>query len=428
MIGIKGTGMAPLAVNLKNMGIKISGSDFSEIFFTDELLKKHGLKVMSPFSPGNIPADTELVVSSTAYNSKNLEIQEAEKRGIRILSYPEVIGLLSKSLKSVAVCGSHGKTTTSALLSYILSRSDKGVLHNVGSIVPQLLGYKAKKTDIFVFEADEYQNKFKYFNPDIVVLTNIDYDHPDFFKTDKEYKNTFYEFVSKIPNDGLLIYCSDDKNAKIAAKYAKCKTISYGFNDGADFFSDRNKFRTKLIGRHNILNISAAEICASHLGIPEVTIKRAVAGFRGVKRRLEFIGKKIINGQQCIMIDDYGHHPTEIKTTITGLKNYYPDLELWTIFQPHTFSRTKALFDDFTRCFGDSDKTIILDIYASKREATGDVHSWDLVKAAQRVQSKPIFYKQDTQKAAEFIKSKIKAPSVIMTIGASNVWQLHELL
>ena len=168
MIGIKGTGMAPLAVNLKNMGIKISGSDFSEIFFTDELLKKHGLKVMSPFSPGNIPADTELVVSSTAYNSKNLEIQEAEKRGIRILSYPEVIGLLSKSLKSVAVCGSHGKTTTSALLSYILSRSDKGVLHNVGSIVPQLLGYKAKKTDIFVFEADEYQNKFKYFNPDIV--------------------------------------------------------------------------------------------------------------------------------------------------------------------------------------------------------------------------------------------------------------------
>ncbi|PJE51560.1 MAG: hypothetical protein COV29_00165 [Candidatus Yanofskybacteria bacterium CG10_big_fil_rev_8_21_14_0_10_36_16] len=478
MIGIKGTGMAPLAVNLKNMGKIITGSDSSQVFFTDELLKKQKINILSPFKAGNIPSDVDLVITSTAYDSKNPEIKEAETRGLSVLGYPEVIGLLSNSMKSVAVCGSHGKTTTTAVLSYILSRSNIGVLPNVGSIVPQLINYKpdfpsglinlekseakssidTRRTDgtssvnakiltkefvkpegigskdlalaghnlsqvnmpWFVFEADEYQNKLRHYSADIVILTNIDYDHPDFFKTLNEYKKVFVDFVKRIPKDGLLIYCSDDKEASKISIYAKCPKIAYNLE-----LLDLSKWEIKLAGQHNILNTMAAILAAKHLGVDEDTIKKAVANFQGVKRRLEFIKNTRINGQDCVLIDDYGHHPTEIKASIKAIKEKYPNKVLWTVFQPHTFSRTSALFDDFAKSFKESDKTVVLDIYTSAREKSGSIHSRDLVK---QMNSSNVFYKKDIQQTAKFLKQKINSPSVIMTIGASNVWELHELV
>lgn len=451
MIGIKGTGMSALAVNLKSMGIEVSGSDYAESFFTDSLLAKHKIKVKSPFSTDNIPQSVNLVIVSTAYNNKNPELQEAGRQDLKILTYPQMLGLITKKLKSIAVCGSHGKTTTSGVLSYVLSKTVYRPIVNVGSIVPQLVNYRARNPKLFVFEADEYQNKFQYFFPNIVILTNIDYDHPDYFKTPAHYKSVFQDFVKKVPRSGLLIYCADDKSCRDVAKYAKCKKINYGFSKQANAriadikinpatmtFDLRTShvlrstampenivLNSRLLGKHNALNLAAAAICASYLKVEEAQIKKTIMMFTGTKRRLEITRKLKINGHNCLVIDDFGHHPTEIRATIETIKAAYPDKTIWSVFQPHSFSRTQALFGDFARCFDRSDKIIILDIYGSKRETSGKVHSRDLVKA---IKSANAFYRPDIQKAAIFIKKKINSDSIILTIGASEVWRLAELL
>ncbi len=444
MIGIKGTGMSALAVNLKTMAIEVTGSDYSETFFTDDFLKKQGIKVLSPFSPKNIPARTDLVVVSTAYNNKNVEWQEAEKRGLEVVTYPEMLGRITHELSSIAICGSHGKTTTTGALSYLLSKTSYQPIVNVGSIVPQLLNYRSKHPKLFVFEADEYQNKFRYFEPRIVILTNINYDHPDFFRNPYDYKLTFKNFIKKIPRDGLLIYCADDADASDVAKETHCRKISYGFSKSAQLkivvqnilpskmnFSVSEtgnpviKFTSKLIGNHNALNLTAVAACAKYLKLPVGKIQKSIANFVGTQRRLEVKKKTTINGQPCIIIDDFGHHPTEIREIIATIKKAYPEMILWTVFQPHTFSRTEALFDDFTKAFKQSDKTIILDIYASKRETVGKISSRDLVN---EIDSPDVFYEPDIKSAAQFLKKEIKKPSVILTLGASEVWRLVELL
>ncbi|MEX1063780.1 MAG: UDP-N-acetylmuramate--L-alanine ligase [Candidatus Paceibacterota bacterium] len=443
MVGIKGTGMSTLAVNLKHMGIKVSGSDYPESFFTDELLKKQKIKVMSPFAAKNISPQTDAVVISTAYNNKNDEVQEAEKRGLTILTYPEVIGSLTKKLKSIAVCGSHGKTTTSGLLGYIFSQTKFKPLINVGSIVPQLINYKASpKTKLFIFEADEYQNKFEYYQPHTVILTNIDYDHPDYFKSPRHYKSIFKEFVKKIPRNGLLIYCADDKDNRDVAKNTSCKKIGYGFSNFADYQIVINemkpgnmsfainapklkntKFSTRLIGQHNALNATAAVLCASNLGVSLKETASALKKFNGTKRRLEVIKTSRIKGHECLQIDDFAHHPTEIRNTLRAIKTAYPGTQLWTVFQPHTFSRTQALFNEFAGSFNESDKTIILDIYGSKREGTGKIHSKDLVKKI-----RGSIYKPGIKEAAEFIKKNVDRDCIILTAGASNIWEMHGLI
>ncbi|MBI2669945.1 MAG: UDP-N-acetylmuramate--L-alanine ligase [Candidatus Yanofskybacteria bacterium] len=450
MIGIKGTGMSALAVNFKHMNIEVTGSDFDEKFFTDTLLKKQDIKIKTPFAAANIPKNTQLVITSTAYDNKNQEIQEVRRRNLPLLTYPQALGLLTRELSSVAICGSHGKTTTSGALGFLLSKTVYNPIINVGSIVPQLLKYKAQKTKLLVFEADEYQNKFEYFYPKIVILTNIDYDHPDYFKTSAHYKLTFKNFIKRIPQDGLLIYCADDKNCRDVAQSAQCKKINYGFSKYADcqininritpakmtfsthlevellkLRSSTSKWQSKLIGNHNALNLTAAALCAAALDVPTKQIKKAITNFVGTKRRLEITRRLRINGHHCLVIDDFGHHPTEIKATIATLKTAHPDKTLWTVFQPHTFSRTEALFNDFSKCFDKSDKTIVLDIYASKRETKGKIHSKDLVK---KIGSSGVFYKPSIELAAKFLKTKIKTPSIILTLGASEVWRLAKLL
>lgn len=444
--------MSALAVNLKHMGFEVTGSDHSEMFFTDPLLKKHGLKAKTPFAALNIPRETDLIVASTAYNIKNnAELAEAQHRGLKVLSYPEALGALTRQLKSIAVCGSHGKTTTSAVLSYILSQTKYRPIVNVGSIVPQLVDYQTSQPKLLVFEADEYQNKFQYFSPWIVILTNVDFDHPDYFRDQKHYQSVFKEYLKRIPRQGLLIYCADDEGAVEVARSAKCPKISYGFSKKADYqieISDisskgttfglkkagknPSRFSSRLIGKHNALNLSAAIICARFLKMAGKQITRAIENFAGTARRAEVKKAVLINGFKCLIIDDYGHHPTEIKSTISALRAAYPKLTLWTVFQPHTFSRTQALFNDFAESFDQSDFTIVLDIYPSKRETEGSIHSTDLVKKMHTRGSGTfddhIYYKANIDLAADFLKKNINSDSLILTIGASNVWELEKMI
>lgn len=448
MIGIKGTGMSALAVNLKHMGYVISGSDSSESFFTDQILISNKIEVKSPFSADNIPDQTDLVIISTAYNNTNPEVAESNRRQLTIKTYPEILGLLSQELQSIAICGSHGKTTTSAALGYIMHTSRYNPLINVGSIVPQLRDYVAHDPQLFIFEADEYQNKFQHYYPWSIILTNIDYDHPDFFKNERQYLNSFKQFIAKLSPEGLLVYYKDDDNILTIAPTVKARTISYGTSDSADYhvtvgtITDSHMdftishagivlgdFRSLLLGQHNALNLTAAIIMARELGISLDDISKAISEFSGTKRRIELLKTIKINSHDVIIIDDFAHHPTEIKATLNTIKTAYPDRNIWVVFQPHTFSRTEALFDDFSQAFELADNVIILDIYGSTRESSGNITAQDLVHAIAKTNpDKDVYHAHDLDEASEIVKNSITADSILLTMGATELWRLKDLL
>lgn len=441
MIGIKGSGMASLAVALKNLGVKISGSDTKDVFFTDELLKLNKIPFFTDFSEKNLPLDAELIIASTAYNDKNnIEILGAKNLKTPLVSYPEILGALSASQESVAVCGSHGKTTTSAMIGFIMQKNGANPHLVVGSMIPQLATYVPHGAGLLIFEADEYQNKFLYYRPKHIILTNIDYDHPDFFPNKKIYLETFKNFISRLPNNGTLVYWQDDKETKKLLPLVKAKKISYGFNKNADYRIRNVKhsangysfslfrhdslvgnFKMRVFGDHNILNAAGAIILALRFGLPVKKIVPALWTFRGTKRRLEILKKIKINGSPCVIIDDYGHHPTEIRVTIETLNQIYPHHQLICVFQPHTFSRTEALFRDFAKSFKGVDFVLLLDIYKSAREQAGKISSADLAKSVSNAKA---FYTPTLDNAFVQIKKLVKKPSVILTLGAGDAWKL----
>lgn len=443
MIGIKGVGMTALAEILKFRGKDVVGSDTEEKFFTDEILKKRGIKFYEGFNAANLEAEEpELIIYSTAYADENPEIAAAKNQNISILSYPEALGLISKEGDCVAVSGTHGKTTTTAMLGFVLSElgADPTVL--VGSAVPQFGGNaRVGKGKNIVVEADEYQNKFLRLNPFGIVLTSIEYDHPDFFKTESDYISSFENFIKKIPQDGFLTACFDDKKVEELSRDAFCRVISYGLNNGdwqaknieqiageTIFDVLRNNapmgtFKIKLFGDHNVLNALAVIATVSHLGYDLEKIKGALNNFSGTIRRFEIKGE--VNG--VTIVDDYGHHPTEIRVTLKAARERYSGKRIWCVFHPHTFSRTKALFPDFVQAFNDADKIIVLDVYGSAREKAGEVHSKDLVEALKK-QGKDALYLATIPEVVDFLMGQVEAGNVVITMGAGDVWRAGEEL
>jgi UDP-N-acetylmuramate--alanine ligase len=292
-----------------------------------------------------------------------------------------------------------------------------------------------------VIEADEYQNKFLYFNPQAIVLTSAEYDHPDFFKTPEEYNDAFKNFVMKIPADGFLVACTDDKNVLEIAQAAKCKIISYGLtsgdwqakniiqkNGGMEFEvlekgESRGVFKIKLVGEHNVANALAVIATAKELGYDTEKIRAALEKFLGAVRRFEIKGE----AAGVLVIDDYGHHPTEIRVTLEAARQKYPDRRIWCVFHPHTFTRTKALLSDFAKSFGAVDKTIVIDIYGSAREVAGGVSSGDLVEEIKK-EGKDALYIPTISEAADFLAKEVKSGDVVITMGAGDVWRVGELL
>ncbi len=436
LIGIKGTGLSSLAVLLKKMGYVVSGSDTAETFFTESQLKSNHISYHNGFSTDHINTRSDLVIYSTAYGDSNLEILQAKKLRIPLLSYPEAIGWISQNLISVAVCGSHGKTTTTSMLAWIMQYNDRTAAL-VGTVAD--LNKKIKDPTHFVFEADEYQDKLQHYNPLHVILTNIDYDHPDFFKTEKQYTETFHRFATRIlKQKGFILYNHDDKATQDTLKKLKGDLRSYGFSSEAGFqviptknldgfsVTVRSKkllsISLSVYGRHNILNAAAAAIMALRLNVPTNIIKQRLKTFTGIKRRMEIIPSK-----NYLLIDDYGHHPTEIRATLSALRHHYPKHTIVAVFHPHTFTRTKTLLKEFGRSFSDVDRVIVLDIYASAREKAGGVHATDLVKEIKK-DGVVAIHCPTIPEAAEYIKKNIPKKSLILTIGAGDVWKLCDLL
>jgi UDP-N-acetylmuramate--alanine ligase len=467
MIGIKGVGMTMLAQFLHNSGIEIIGSDVEEVFMTDKVLKEGGIKVIKGFNKNNIPADAGLIVYSTSYNSDtNEEVRAAQSSKKKVMTYAEALGSVFNEKYGIAVVGSHGKTTTTAWLGYVLENSGKSPSVMVGAAVKQFGGASLNgQSDILLIEADEYQNKLKYFDPKAVLLNNIDYDHPDFFPTVDDYEKAFIDFIEKIPKRGFLVANFDDKTIRKTANVnCRARVISYAIDEAAEYVaydikhgggkqyfkvklgvdemsgdedpellnSEIGDFAIRLPGKHNIYNALAVIAASIELGVPLSEIREHLEDFAGTNRRMEVLG----NYHGADIIDDYAHHPAEIKATLSGIRELYGDRKIKVVFHPHTFTRTKAFLDDFSKSFSDADEVIVLDIYGSAREKQGGVSSKDLVElikeqsasaksAALRGKQK-ISHIATLAECEKYLRENIERGDVVVLMGAGDVFRVGE--
>lgn len=412
--------MTALAQILQGRGINVLGSDTKEKFFTDQVLKKLKIRVIEGFDKKNIPLDVDLVIVSAAYLSpgvKNPEVDQVKKQGLPLLTYAQILGQLFQEKYGLAVAGTHGKSTITAMLGLVLEEAGFDPTVIVGTRVIQWQSNaRIGHSRYLVAEADEYRNNFLHYSPQVLVLTSLEYDHPDFFKDFQEYQETFQRLVQKIPTHGFIVANGQDKRVKEVIKKAKCRVVEY--------FPDRLKIKLKVPGQHNLWNASAAMTTALELGIKAETIKKALADFQGTSRRFEIRGQS----KGILLIDDYAHHPTEIQVTLQAAKELYPQKKIWAVFQPHTFSRTEALLKDFASAFEQADQVIILDICGSAREKSGQVHARDLVREIREYKDGKVKYISTIKETAEYLKKQAQTGQIVLTMGAGDVWKLSTIL
>lgn len=449
LIGIKGVGMAALAVYLKQAGYDVTGSDVADKFVTDELLEKNAIAFFNSFDGKNIGNQKyELIIASAAYDKENPEIKEAVKRKLNLKYYSEVLGQISKEKSAIAVAGIHGKTTTSAMLSFILEKAglDPSYIIGAGEVSNHEAPAHFGQGDYFVIEADEYRKspteiipKFLDLTPKIAIISSIELDHPDMFPTIDDVYNAFYSLACRVPRSGFIVLCIDYAKAKkLQSSLADRNFETYGFDptskwrvmnakselSGTTFNLESQgqiygPFQIQLPGNHNILNATAAIICALKIGVKKEEIINILKNFKSVKRRYEEIGTI----GKIKIIDDYAHHPTAISSTIEATKRKFKDYKIWCVFQPHTFSRTEKLLEEFSLCFKGSDNVIVTDIFASAREGVGNITAIDLANEIKKHQSK-VRYLPYGEKIVKYLFDNVKEPAVILTIGAGNIYQI----
>lgn len=440
-IGIGGISMSGLAAVLLNNGYKVSGSDFKESKII-ETLRSKGAEIYIGHSAENLK-DVDLVVYTAAIPSDNPEILEAKKRNLILMDRAEFLGSIMKGHKyNVAISGTHGKTTCTSMLSSITLEGNLDPTILVGGELDLIGGnYRIGKSDYFITEACEYKASFLKFFPYVGIILNIDADHLDYYKDINDINDTFTKFSKLVPNDGYLVGYGEDKRVKKILDEASCNTISYGFtnedltatdisynNKGCATFTVCEK-GTKLFnitlnnpGKHNILNALAAIAVALIFNVPNDKIINGLKKCKGAHKRFEYKGE--ING--ITVIDDYAHHPTEIKATLSTASKI-PHKKVYCVFQPHTYTRTKALFTEFSEAFKDCDELILMDIYAAREKDTGLVSSDELGDAI-RNKGYKCTNVHSHDEACNYLKSKIQTGDVVLTVGAGDVVLVGEKL
>ena len=387
-IGIKGVGMTAFAQILKARGASVSGSDTTEHFFTDEVLGKLGVPFTEGFDAKNIPDSIDLVITSPAYiNSDNPEIAEVRKRGVKLITWHDGLAELFNEGYGVAVCGTHGKSTTTAMLGTILEHAGKDPTVVVGSRVNAWeSNARSGSSDLFVIEADEYRDAFLHYRPKMILVTNIEYDHPDYFPTAESYAMSFKEFMDRVPVEKLLRTPTELRH-----------------------------FDLKIPGEHNQRNANLAFEAARALGVDEETAREALESFAGLARRFEHYGSA---ASGAALYDDYAHHPTELKALVQAAREYFPRKRIVLLFQPHTFSRTQRLFTEFCNALNDADEVGILRTYASAREEGEDEVGKKLA------QSLKAPYFGSHEEAVEHFSRSLSANDVLFAVGAGDGWQV----
>ncbi|NLZ34290.1 MAG: UDP-N-acetylmuramate--L-alanine ligase [Clostridiales bacterium] len=440
-IGIGGISMSGLAAILLRKGFKVSGSDAKESKITDKL-KANGAEIYIGHKRENLK-NVDLVVYTAAIPSDNPEIIEAKEKNIELMNRAEFLGYIMKGHKfNVAVSGTHGKTTCTSMLSHVTLKNNLDPTILVGGELDIIGGnFRIGDSEYFITEACEYKESFLKFFPYVGIILNIDADHLDYYRDLNHIKEAFTKFVNLIPKDGYLVAYSEDKNVKDVIEKANCNVITYGINEGdviAKNISFNNKgqatftvskdnkdlFEVTLqtTGKHNILN-ALATVCVSLIfGIPAEAIVNGLAECKGAHKRFEYKGE--FNG--ATIIDDYAHHPVEIKATLETAK-LLPTNKIYAVFQPHTYTRTKTLFEEFTRCFDNVDELILMDIYAAREKNTGLVSSEELGEAIRKTGVNCINV-HSHEEAANYLKNKASKNDLILTIGAGDVVKVADII
>ena len=461
-VGIKGTGVCAMAELMHEAGIKVRGSDTGEVFYTDAILKDRGISYYENFDRSHITDDIDFIVHSAAYCAQtNVELSQAVKRNIPVIKYTDALGAWSAGFDSTGIAGVHGKTTVTAISGVLIKAANIPAQILAGSAVADFNGRSTLSLGkkYFVAETCEYRKHFLSFNPKHIILTSVESDHQDFFPDYESIRDAFVEYCRLLPEDsgradGALIYCADDPGASEAAGIIKKEkpgiaVIPYGFSALGDYKitswrADNERavfgiagfpgeFKMKIPGKHQAQNAAAALALVLLLLKKEgVTpnaekieaLKKALENFKGSKRRSEIIGE----AAGIIFMDDYGHHPTAIKTTLAGIKSFYPSRRLVVSFMSHTYTRTATLLNEFAGAFTDADFIFLHKIYASAREKySGGINGKTLYeKIAQKTENAR--YTEEPLDAFEPLTKILKPGDIFITLGAGNNWPLCEKL
>jgi UDP-N-acetylmuramate--alanine ligase len=445
-IGIGGIGLSAIAKILLEEGHRVSGSDLQLSPLTANL-EALGASIYKGHAAGNVgPAD--LVIMSSAIRPDNPEVVAARQRGIPVIKRDQMLGRMMEGRYGIAVAGTHGKTTTTAMIAWLLTQAELDPTFIVGGVVENLgTNAQAGQGEHFVIEADEYDYTFLGLKPRLAVVTVIEMDHPDCFRDLGEVTDAFIRFVSLVPEDGSVVGCGDEDRvraviqelAESKGKRGRPQVVTYGLDAGVDWQAVEIRssevggsdfvalkegrpvgaFGLQLPGLHNVQNALAAIAVADHLRLDLAGVGTALREFRGTKRRFEHKG----TAGGMIVIDDYAHHPTEIRATLAAARGRYPDSEIWAVFQPHTYSRTRALLHEFAESFGDADHVIVVDIYAAREYDDLGVSAADIVA---RMAHPDAHHIAALDEAVGYLLQRLKPDDVLITLGAGDGYLVGE--
>jgi UDP-N-acetylmuramate--alanine ligase len=451
LVGIKGQGMTALAEILSARGASVSGSDTHERFYTDAILKRLGIPYYESFSADHISSDFFCVIHSVAYDpNSNPELKAAETMGLPVSTYPEALGMLSRNGDFSGISGVHGKSTTTAMTGILLKALDLPATVLSGTEVPAF-GNRASLImgdQFFVAETDEFRRNFLNYSPDRVVITSIEPDHLDYFRNLEDILGAFTEYANSLPEGGVLVFNTDDQNVRLLAqrlfeKRDDLTVIPYGTQaeglyriDSIDTLKGKTCFRLrgfdaefvlKVPGRHNAYNATAAIALASCIREkaenqkcdPRV-LREALESFGGSRRRCEVLGY----AGGILFMDDYAHHPTAVRETLKGIREFYPEKRIVVDFMSHTYSRTKALLTEFGDSFASADRVILHKIYSSAREVNrGEISGRDLFNEVSRHHGDVVYFEEPFE-AAPYLKSSLGKDDLFLTMGAGDNWRL----
>jgi UDP-N-acetylmuramate--alanine ligase len=416
-VGIGGIGMSALARMMHHQGKLVIGSDTSLNKVVEDL-HSEGFLVHTGQSIENIPSDIDLVVFSEAVQDYQPEFLVTLKKqfSVPMLSYPEMLGVVSRDMFTIAIAGTHGKTTTTGMIATMLVDAGKNPTAVVGSILArEQSNFIAGTSNIFVVEACEYKRSFLNIKPNILVITNIEEDHLDYYKDLADIQGAFRGFTHSVPSDGVIIADTHDPVVQAVLSGATQKVVDYRA------FIDQT-LGLRVPSEYNLHNAAGALAVARELGIDTDQARTSLENFQGTWRRFEYKGRAR-RGE--LIYDDYAHHPTEVRSVLAAAKKIFPDRDIIAIFEPHLFSRTKALFDDFSKCFSDADRVILLPIYFAREEEDSSISSNMLGEAIAKHQSK-VFVARSYKHVLEYLETTETTDAVIITMGAGSVYHIGE--
>jgi UDP-N-acetylmuramate--alanine ligase len=433
-VGIGGIGMSALAEILAVEGVTVSGCDLKRSAATD-LLESRGIKVTLGHDPSHV-AGNDMVVITPALRGEHPEVEAARIQGVRIMKRSEVLGAIVNRKRSIGVSGTHGKTTTSAMISVVLEHAALDPTVVIGGIVRNLkTNAKRGAGELMVVEADEYDRTFHQLHPEIGVITNIEADHLEYYKSLEAIIEAFRIYAGGIRKGGVLIGCCDDEHVARLLRHSERRRVGYGFSEGADLratdvqFSERGSsfevpgvgfFKLFVPGEHNILNALAAIAVGRELGIEASAIAAALASYIGVDRRFQILG----DYHGAIIVDDYAHHPTEVRATLEAARGGYPGRRLVALFQPHLYSRTRDFAQEFGEALSIADVPIVAPIYAAREQPVEGVSARLIAEAAKGVE----FLDRSNSQIVNELRRRLKPNDIFIAMGAGDVHEIAEQL